>query len=486
MITVVYEAGEWLPDLPDFANPGVTQAENVFPAAQGYRPWPAPFVLSGAMTATAIGAGAGTSTDEDEHVYAGTATTLERLAIGAWSDVSKVGGYTNTATHWDFTTYGSIMIATNGVDYPQFIDMDVGVKFADATTLFQARTVATVRDFVMFGNTTDATDGHVADRIRWSALGNYTDYVINATTQADFQDNPGGGSCQRIFGGEEAIIFFERAIYKATYVGSPVVFQFDEIVTGRGLYAKKAAAKIDSMVFFLDSDGFYVFEGNRAVPIGDEKVNRWFFDNLDGTSLKNISCAIDHENRVVMWAFPSIDTTSSKPDKIIAFNWTTRRWTYGVVDCDMIFTTLSSTFTLDALDALVTSLDAMNISLDSRLINAAGTINVGVLNLHKLEGFGGAPLTAVMTFNERQGVAGGRSLMTEAWPLVDGGTVKVEVGTRNRQQDPVVWGPALSINGVGFAPLRSEGRYHRVRLTVTGSFTNIQGVQTQVMGTGVR
>ena len=31
--------GEWLPDLPDHVNPGATQALNVYPAVNSYRPW---------------------------------------------------------------------------------------------------------------------------------------------------------------------------------------------------------------------------------------------------------------------------------------------------------------------------------------------------------------------------------------------------------------------------------------------------------------
>ena len=31
--------GEWLPDLPDHMNPGSTQAKNVYPAVNSYRPW---------------------------------------------------------------------------------------------------------------------------------------------------------------------------------------------------------------------------------------------------------------------------------------------------------------------------------------------------------------------------------------------------------------------------------------------------------------
>ena len=39
--------GEWLPDLPDHVNPGSTQAKNVYPAVNSYRPWRAIVNASG-------------------------------------------------------------------------------------------------------------------------------------------------------------------------------------------------------------------------------------------------------------------------------------------------------------------------------------------------------------------------------------------------------------------------------------------------------
>lgn len=483
----IIECGEWLPDQPNLGNPGATIAQNCLPAPRGFKPFPSPSVLSDALDSRPLGAHSGTDSDGDPHSYAGNDTKIYSLTGAAWTDISKAGGYTNTATRWDFDSYGAIEIATNFVDSPQFVDMDSGSPvMADLTTAFRARTVATVRDFVVFGNTYDATDGNVPQRLRWSAIGDYTDYTISATTQSDFQDTPNGGIIQRVFGGEYGIVFFERAIIRMSYIGSPVVFQFDDVSPEKGLYAPGAAAQSGDDIFFLDNGGFYVISGGQTVTaIGNEKVDNWFFNELDGTQKDRITCAIDYENKVVSWSFPSTASTSGKPDTIICFNFKIGRWSYAKIDNDMVFSSLSVGFTLETLDSLSSDLDTLNISLDSRIFFKGNKV-LGLFDSFTLHVLAGSALEATIETKEMQMASNSRSLITEAIPLVDGGTTTIALGTRNRQQDDVVWGANTSINTVGFAPMRSEGRYVRARIIINGIWQEAQGIDVQGGGSGNR
>ncbi|MCK5013216.1 MAG: hypothetical protein KAS66_05310 [Candidatus Omnitrophica bacterium] len=474
----VLELGEFLPDQPDFANPGVTIVKNAISAQQGYRPLKALSSVSDALDSRPLGAAAATSSDADTHIYAGDATKLYELSTtSAWDDVSKAGGYISTSLHWDMAAYGGIMIATNFADNPQKFDMDNDSLFSDLTTDFKAKTCAVVRDFMFFGNTEDSADGHVANRVRWSANGDYTDYTISATTQSDFQDTPGGGSVIRIFGGEYAAIFFERSIYKVSYVGSPVIWQFDEVDKGHGLYAFGAAEQVGETIFYLDSDGFYAFNGQSSTPIGTEKVDNWFFDTLDENYIDRISTAVDPANKLVVWSFPGTSHVDGKPNFLLIFNYAIGRWSYAEVDNDMLFPTLSQGFTVEQLDNIGATLDDIDISLDSRALTG-GSMLMGAFDSFKLSSFAGSNLDAIFETNERQPYANQRTLITEAWPIVDGGITTIQIGVRNRLQDSYTWSTAEAVNATGFAPLRSEGRYIRARMNVTGTWTNAQGVET--------
>ena len=481
----VFTFEEWLPDQPDLGNPGTIVAKNCLPGLRGFRPFPAASVVSTALDARPLGAISAIDSSGGVHSYAGNATKLYSLAAATWSDVSIAGGYTNTAIHWDFASFGEVIIATNYIDDPQEFNMDTAALFSVLTTDFKAKYVAVVRDFVVFGylNTSGTIN---TNRVRWSSITDYTDYTVSASTQADFQDTPNGGSVQRIFGGEYGVVFFQNSIMRMSYVGSPVIFQFDDIAPENGLYAPGAAAQDGDNIYFLDADGFYVLKAGQAVQaIGNEKVDAWFWSMLDGTQKDRISCAVDHENKVAMWSFPALGNAGGKPDTILCFDIETGRWSYAMQDNDMIYSGLSVGFTLEDLDSLPGDLDDINISLDSRIF-FAGNKAIGLFDSFTLHVLAGSPLTAVFETKEQQLFQGGRALITEAWPLVDGGTTTVEIGTRDRQQDNVVWSSSATVNAVGFAPTRSEGRYVRARLTCSGLWDEAQAVDLIEKPTGGR
>tara|TARA_R110000744_G_scaffold107013_1_gene203421 strand:- start:1365 stop:3245 length:1881 start_codon:yes stop_codon:yes gene_type:complete len=413
----------------------------------------------------------GTGTVDIKEVQLNIGSTLG--AYSATTDVARTG-YTSSATFWDFAAYGDIAVATNYADSPQFMDMSSGVTFADLTTLFRAKTVAVVRDFLMFGNTYDSTDGAKPERIRWSALGDYTDYAISATTQSDYQDTPGGGAVQRIFGGEYAVAMFEHSIYRINYVGSPAVFQFDAVETERGLFTPSAAAQNGSIIYYLDSDGFYAFNGSQSSPIGNERVDRWFWTNLDASQSYRISCAIDHDSKCVVWSFPGQNNVSGAPTHMLLFNFEINRWSFVEQDHELILPLLTSDFTLETLDSLNSDIDDLDLSIDSRVLYEGSSL-LGVIEGLKLASNQGSPLTATIESKEMQPSAGRRSHITEVWPLNDSGVTTIQVGVRDRLQDTYSFNASVAVNAQGFAPVNTEGRYVRIRQNISGDWGNSQG-----------
>ncbi len=131
-------------------------------------------------------------------------------------------------------------------------------------------------------------------------------------------------------------------------------------------------------------------------------------------------------------------------------------------------------FTLETLDTLNPDLDDLTISVDSRVLYQ-GSALLGLMDSFKLASNQGDPLTAITESSEQQPVTGRRSVITEVWPLNDDATTTIQIGTRNRLQDSVTWTDAVSVNATGFAPVSAEGRYHRVRMNISGNWTDSQG-----------
>lgn len=477
------EFGEYLPDLPDFENPGATVAKNVIPAGNSYQPFLSASVYSDALDARCQGAFSTKDKDGVSLTFAGNASKLYKLASAAYADVSISGGYTtNSDEQWFFTRFGDRLIALNFTDNIQTYTLSSSSLFADlAASAPRARYATFIRNFLVVGNTFDSVDGNVPHRVRWPGIDDPTAWTVSATTQADYQDlDPSKGWVRQIIGGEYGTIFQERAILRMTYVGSPIIWQFDEVESGRGLLAGGGAVKAGNIIFYLGLDGFYAFDGNQSVPIGENKINQTFFAEVDLSYLSRISATADFDKQIIYWAYPA-SGNNGLPNKILCYNYSPnakKRWTYAEVDVEYLFTSLSEGYTLDSLDTLSGSLDALPLSLDSRAYTGDNYILSGFNTDHKHVNFNGAALDAVLETTELQSQEGYLTEVLRIKPIYSGsGTVTMQVGTRNLFSAANTWGNAISLNASGECPVRANARYHRFRVTITGGFNDAQGVE---------
>lgn len=71
---------------------------------------------------------------------------------------------------------------------------------------------------------------------------------------------------------------------------------------------------------------------------------------------------------------------------------------------------------------------------------------------------------------------GGRCVVNGVRPLVNGGSPTVQVGTQDFISDSANWSTATSVNSrTGMANFRSEGRYVRASISISGGFNQIIG-----------
>lgn len=477
--------GQYLPDQADLDNPGLTVVSNVLPLGNSYQPMRSASVYSSALTAANQGAYSTRDKTGATYTFAGDETKLYLLSNAVYSDVSKSGGYsTDSEVWWRFTTYNNQVIATNYEDDIQIMTLG-GSNFSDlSATAPKARDVGVVKNFLVCINTNDSTDGAVPHRVRWSSFTDITDWTVSSTTQADFQNLEGvGGWNQRIIGGEYGVIFQERSIWRMTYVGSPLVFQFDEVEQDRGTPAPGSVVKVGDNIAYLDNRGFYIFDGQRSQPIGSNQVDSTFWKNVDENYLYRMSAVSDPENQLIYWGYTSTGATNGRIDTILVYNYspTSRmRWSRITnVDLQSFFPSLSEGYTLEGLDSVSSSLDSLAFSLDSRAW--MGNINLlsGFNADNKQVNFDGAAMDATLETQEAQLFEGQRTHITLVRPLVDGSssTVKIQIGERNLLSESVNFQSEISTNSTGDCPVRSNARYHRARVKITGGFDHAQGIE---------
>lgn len=474
---------DWTPDASDLGSPGVETAKNVLPSADGYHPMPSLSVITGATTARPRGSIEAFDKDDTSYQYVGDTTKLYELNENnlTWTDVTNTGGaYATGSTEvWKFVRWENKVLATNFSDNPQQITMG-GANFSDLTSAFRARNITVVGDFVVASNTYDSTDGNVPNRVRWSAIGDETDYTVSASTLSDYNDLTTGGPIREIVGGEVGIIICDKSVFRMTFVGAPVVFRFDEILPDVGTNLPNCVASIGDSVYFISQQGFIELTANGTGinRIGAGKVDKWFLDDLDPDYPDRVSALADPTSNRIFWAYPGSGNTSGLPNKIMCYDRTFQRWSLIEEDITLLARAKGIDPTLDELDALgYDDLDAMDVSLDSDQFKGSSLQLSGFNGDNKLGFFRGVNKSATITTPEYELNPGYQTALKAFRPLVDCGTVSARVAKRDRLSDEETYSSSLTQSPSGRFTSRQRARYHRFELSITGNdWTDAIGV----------
>lgn len=479
--------GDYLPDLPDFGNPGATVAKNVRPVAGGYSSVKGLVATSDALTAYCRGAIAARDVDGNAYTYAADANSYYKLTTSSFSAANGTAPSAATGENYEFVQFGNQVVAVHhsgdANEETQVITLG-GAAFADlftSTLKPRARHVTALpqQGFLILGNTYDATDGNQPQRIWWTAQNDITDADPSATTQAGFQDLPSGdGWVQKMVAQEYVTIFMERAIYRMTYEGPPTLFRFDRLIPDYGAMAAGSVSSLGRNIFFLSQDGVKMTDGVSIREIGKNKIDETLLADIDATNLDRISSAIDPLNSLYIMAYPSLASNGS-PDKLMLYHWPTDRFSIVEMGMEYLFLDQTKGYTLETLDSIGTDIDAFTESLDSRFY-MGGAFLLSAFNAdHKLASFTGTALTATIETGEVQPFRGRRGIVNEVRPLVDGtsATVTIEAGTRDLQTESNSYGSAKSVDVFGSAKFGIDARYMRFKANIAGGFDKAMGLQ---------
>jgi len=467
--------GEWLPDQPGVIG-ALTTARNCYPKAVGYGPFPQEVDYSDDAPQALTAAAAAKDTNSITSIYAAGTTRLFKLDTSdfSWDDISATT-YSGTSG-WKFTQFGNSLIAANESNTMQFIDVMSGTTFANiAVDAPKAKFVTVVRDFVVSGYQTANKN-----RVQWSGINNEKTWTTSATTQADFQDVPDGGFVQGVTGGEFGLVLLERSIVRMSYVGTPLIFQFDNIARNRGCFEPNSVIQWQGITYFLGDDGFYACDGQNLKNIGAEKVNRYFFNSLKESDLGSMSAAIDPINNLVVWGYPSVDTDY----RVLIYHIATGRWSYSDSSATRVAPVSTPSITLEGLDAFSASIDALGVSLDSRNWLGGKLLLLG-LKGSKLITFTGAAKTATIETSDIESPAN-QSMVTMIKPIVDNGTGSASVASRLQLNQTVSFPSVTAANSENRIGTRSYGRYHRVKLQPSGDWTTAIGMDVDIQSAGTR
>ena len=462
--------GAWLPDQPIISGPHLREAKNVTPKLQSYGPFKA--LTSGTQALAARPYGAGSFRDEQgtTHVFAGTATKLYELATdGSWTDVTRASGgdYSlATTSHWSFAQFGGLCIASCLDDDPQVFTMSSSSNFAALSgSPPRGKYVHTFRDFVVFGYTDTS-----AFEVRWSGINDATSWT-SGTDQSDSQILPDGGIVQGFAGSDVLYILQQNRIRRMQYVGPPLVMQIDPLTEALGCTEPGSIADFGNGAAFLSNDGFYIISNDQVLPIGADTVDEWFRDDINDSYKYRMTAVADTKTKVIYWSYPSTQSVTGRPDTVLMYNWTAKKWSYARIDNEGISRVYSLGYTLDGLDTLTTDIDNFDVPLDDPSLTGGNLQVNGWGTTYQLGPFSGSALESQLDTGDFEHHPQKRTYVSAVEPYVDTTSVTVAVAARERVGDTVTFATAQSLETTGKASCDASGRFHRYRIVTSAGAT---------------
>jgi hypothetical protein len=483
--------GEWLPDQPEHLNPGANVATNVYYALNSYKRFPS-LVNYSSNNISADSRGAGSFRDNAGNVYNFVAKNTDIYQLDGGSFTSRKGSLTGGNTdYFTFTQFGNYVIASNGVDAPQYYLMGTSTNFANLSSIASAGTVPTfrvsgvIRDFLVTGNQSSNQN-----RIQWSGINDITTWQ-SGTKQADQQDLPGsGGEIVHITSGEIGYVFRQNQIIRMDYVGGATVFRLSVISPNRGAVYGRTVCQDNRRVFFYADDGFFEINGDNVISIGAEKVNRFFDANVNKAYTDRICAAVDPFNQLALWLYPSVNNTSNTTgicDRILIYNYATKKWSLAEANASTIFSQFVGAYTVELMDIISQNLDAINIALDTDFWSGGQLFLGGIDSDYKAAIFSGTANEGELETSEVELFPGFRSSIQSVRPIVDA-EATVTIKTRDRLANSVTSSSEISMNDTGVNPVRQSGRYVKVNVkTPSGvAWNHAQGIDLIASRSGLR
>lgn len=464
--------GEWMPDMPDLQFPNLLEARNVEPVGTVYKAFSALDSTPGSVVPGGyVRGGAVAQLNSIPYYYAYTDGGIYE-SIGGATFNSRATAF--SVPQVDFLQFDDLEIAACGGSNPTLCHT-IGSVSNFATlgsttgTAPNAQRVGRINKFVMLGNTSvDPT------HVRWSGLDDPFSWPTpnSATAIAQqageqYMDAALGAVTGFTSGDQFGLVFQESGITRVTYVGPPVVFQFDKISDRVGSTYPRSIVQIGPIAYFIGTDGIYRTDGVTIQDVGFNKVDRYFLSRLTGARERVYGVANIYK-KLIYWAFCNTSDSESLPSEILLYNYEEQRFSLASQSCEFLYGTTGLELT-----SAVRNVYGLGAS------NTLGSFSNGTLPISASTIYTGFAEINPGGFARLQGVkflvdatAANRLAQVEYATEIDTSTSITSSVTAN--------------SATGFSDFNVEARYHSFRFSGSTNFQQLQSIELKAKPSGSR
>lgn len=245
------------------------------------------------------------------------------------------------ASSWTLDNWGQILVScptgtvVDGISLQGIYQWDPTSNAPNATIIPQAPPVndgifvaMPERQIVAWGSTFTGIQDPLL--IRWCDINNYNSWVATVTNQAgSFRIPKGSKIVGCIQGPQQGLIWTDLALWSMQYINQPYVYSFNEIGTGCGLIAKKAATSMNGVVYWMGQSQFFKLDGSGVSPV---ICPVWdvIFQDLDLSNLDKIRVAANSRFGEVAWYYP-VTGNGGEVTKYVKYNVNLGTWDFGTL-----------------------------------------------------------------------------------------------------------------------------------------------------------
>jgi hypothetical protein len=256
--------------------------------------------------------------------------------FGSGVPVQPGTGYPVQASDWTLDNWGDVLIAC--AEQPLDQETPFSPIYAWPVGAHQATVITNAppvndgifvampqRQIVAWGSTETGIQDPLL--LSWCDVGNYNQWIPLVTNQAGQYRIPKGSKIVgAVQGPQQAIIWTDIDCWSMQYIGPPYVYSFNEIGTGCGLIARKAAASMNGIYYWMGPSQFFTLSGNGVQPM---PCPVWdvIFQNLNKNQLQKIRVAVNSRFNEIQWFYPSSESTEN--DSYVKYNMLLNLWDYG-------------------------------------------------------------------------------------------------------------------------------------------------------------
>jgi hypothetical protein len=538
---------EWLPDQPAIGQ-GLQDAKNVVPVLAGYAPFPSASNFSNAASESINNVFVGKIGDTVQ-LFGGGASKLFKFDATnlAMTDVSKTGGYSGI-TRWQYTQFGSILIATNYSAPLQTWTLGVSSTWQDLGTYINGTytrtlTVVTVTTSTAHGLTTGNTY-KIYFKTGGALSGNY---VITSTGSTTFTLTTAASgtiasSNMSVYTSSaptaKYVTVVRDFVVAANILDTPNKLQWSDIANEQNWTSGNASQSdfqliadggnitgitggeigiifLEKAIYrmsYIGSPYFFQFdaisrnlgciEGNSVAQYGGVSyfLSDDGFYSCDGHTVTPIG--VEKIDRYFYSTFnlAKSDTMSATIDpirKLVIWNYPTVTGGNALIiyNWQLQKWTRAETDTNYVASAATTGTTLEGIGTlytNIETVPASFDDRIWAGGKYVLAGvrggyivtFTGSNTTANIILSDFEN--GYNSVVKLARPIIDNGAGTVAIASRRELDDNITFTTAVASGEGNRVPLRSAGRWHRLSITPTGNWTTAIGVDVDTETQGGR